>query len=1070
MRKLKVFLTALLILVSSAAFAQKITVTGVVTDASNGEPLSGAAILVKGTPDGVVADNDGRYSITVSPDATLGFTTIGYVDAEISVDGRTVINVNLEPDSELLEETIVVAFGTSTKESFTGSASVVNSEKLSKSQVSAVTSALAGQVAGVQLAQSSGDPTSKPSIRIRGYSSISAKNEPLYIVDGVPYDGDINNINPNDVENTTVLKDAASNALYGARGANGVIIITTKKAKSKDAVITFDAKLGVNQKALKDYDLITDPGQFYEAFYAGLYNYYVSEQGFSPKEATIVSNNALFGPASAGGLGYQTMEAPAGQLFIGYNGKLNPNAKIGHKINYNGQEYYLQPDRWNDYAYRNSLRQEYNLSVAGGGDKTNIYASLAYLDNQGITANSDFKRLTARLRAEYQAKSWLKVTGNMSYAKFDANSLNDEGKGTSTGNIWAFTSQIAPIYPLFVRDGNGNIMNDAHGFTMYDYGDGMNAGLVRPFITNANPLQANRLNTNNSEGNAFNAQGVVDITFLKYFKFTVNGSGSVTEARSTSVSNPYYGQFAGSGGTVGKSHARNFAFNTQQLLNYTQSFGKNNVNVMVGHEYYNIKGAEVGGSKQQMFSQDNKELDGAVIDNKNAYSYTTEYNTEGFLGRAQYDYDNRIFASASYRRDASSRFDPLRRWGNFWSAGAAWIISKENWFNASWVDLLKLKASYGENGNDNLIGEYMYTDTYNIVPSDGKPATMFNAKGNPEISWEKVGSFNTGVEFELFHGVLDGSVEYFYRNTHDMLFRFTVAKSLGYSSFYKNVGDMYNKGLEFNIGVNIINTNNINWRFDFNATTLKNKVTYLHPDVKTLTMEGHDGYTDGSYFYGEDLPIYTRYLKSYAGVDPETGESLWWKDVKDDDGNIVDREKTNVWSQGSYYLAKSSIPDVYGGFGTSLKIYGFDFSINFSYQLGGMSYDDGYETFMGSPTSSSIGYGIHKDIRNAWTPDNKGSNIPRFQYADEYTNGSSDRFLTSASYLNIENLNFGYTFPGKWTKKFGVEALRIYFAAQNLGYISARQGFDPRYSFEGTSNATVYQPIRTLSGGLNIKF
>lgn len=1068
MKKVKIFFTAFALLACVMASAQNITVKGVVTDASTGEPLPGAAILVKGTADGVVADFDGNYSITVPANATLGFTTIGFESAEIVVNGRTLINVALSPDFEMLNETIVVAFGTATKESFTGSAAVVNSDQLSRAQVSSVTSALAGQVAGVQLSQSSGDPTAKPSIRIRGYSSISAGKEPLYVVDGVPYDGDINNINPNDVESTTVLKDAASNALYGARGANGVIMITTKKAKGKDAVITFDAKVGVNQKALVPYDVVTDPGQYYELHYAALNNYYLSG-GASPSVANAKANAALFAASGSGGLGYQSISVPEGQMFIGLNGRLNPAATNGKIVNYKGTDYLIQPDNWMDYGFRNSVRQEYNLSVAGGGDKTNIYASLGYLNNQGITANSDFTRFTSRLRAEYNAKSWLKITANMSYAKYNSNSLTDEGKPTSTGNVWAYTSSCAPIYPVLVRDANGNPMKDANGITMYDYGDGMNAGLTRAFIPNANPLLANQLNTHNGEGNNFSAQGAADISFLKYFKFTVNASANVDEVRSTNVYNPYYGQFAGSGGTISKSHSRDFAFNTQQLLNYTQSFGKNNVNVMIGHEYYDVQGAIVGGGKQQMLSQDNKELSGAVTDTKSAYSYTTEYNTEGFLGRAQYDYDSRIFVSASFRRDASSHFAPEVQWGNFWSAGAAWIINKESWFRAPWVDMLKLKASYGQQGND-AIGSYMYTDLYDIVPNDGKPATMFSSKGNKEISWEKIGNFNVGAEFELFNGVVDGSVEYFYRKTKDMLFAFTVAKSLGYDAFYKNVGDMYNKGLEFNIGVNIINNRDIRWRIDANATTVKNKVTYLDPDVKTLNVEGYDGYTDGSYFYGEGLPIYTRYLKQYAGVDRETGESLWYKDVKDEEGNITGKETTKTWSEGSYYLAKSSIPDLYGGFSTSFYFHGFDFAVNFSYQLGGAAYDSGYAEFMYCPESGSTGTNYHKDLLKAWTPENPDSNIPRFQYADTYANGQSDRFLTNASYLNIENINLGYTFPEKWTKAFGVSSLRLYAACQNVAYFSARKGFDPRNSFSGGTSFSSYLPIRTISGGINIKF
>ncbi len=1069
MRKIKIFLSMLFVAVSFPAFAQNITVTGKVTDSDTGEPVAGAAVQLKGSVRTyALTDNAGDYKISVPANGELSVSCLGFVAVDVAVENRGVVNIVLEPETQKLDDVIVVAFGTSTKESFTGSAKVINSDDLAKSQVASVTSALAGKVAGVQLTSSSGAPGSTASIRIRGFSSISAGKEPLYIVDGMPYDGDLNNINPADVESTTVLKDAASNALYGARGANGVILITTKKAKSKDAVVTVDAKWGANTRALRDYEYITDPAMYYETHYQALNNYYLG-LGYSALEAHDKVNAVITGPAASGGLTYQVFSVPDGESFIGTNGKINPKATLGNYVTNDGTTYFLTPDNWTDEAYRNSLRQEYNLSVSGGTERANFYASLGYLNNQGITYNSDMTRYSARLKADYQAKSWLKFYGNTSFTNYNYNSLSDNGSSNSTGNVWAFTSQIAPIFPLYVRDKNGNVMIDDNGFRMMDYGDGMNAGLTRAFMPNANPLFANKVNTRNSEGHSATAAGAMDVTFLKHFKFTGNGSFSLDEYRGTTVQNPYYGQFAGSNGTISKTHARTTAFNTQQLLNYTQSFGKNNVNIMLGHEYYNTKYYYLGASKQNMFSQDNKELAGAVVDNQSAYSYTTEYNNEGFFLRGQYDYDNRIFASASYRRDASSRFHPKHRWGNFWSLGAAWIISKEPWFNAKWVDLLKIKTSYGTQGNDN-ISSYLYTDRYDIVPSAGNIGVSFSGKGTEDITWETNGNFNMGTEFTLFNGILDGSVEYFHRKTTDMLFAFNVAPSLGYTYYYDNIGDMKNYGVELALTANVIQKKNINWSIDFNATKVKNRITYLHDDVKTLTVDGYDGYNDGTYFYGEGLPIYTRYLKSYAGVDPETGKSLWYKNIKDEDGNITGKETTDQYASADYYLCGNSIPKWYGGFGTSFYCFGFDFSVNFSYQIGGKAFDSGYQTSMASPTQGSTGTNYHVDILKSWSKDNTGSNIPRFQYADTYSAGTSDRFLIDASYLNIENINAGYTFPSKWTEKIKIQSLRLYLAVENVWYWSKRQGFDPRYSFTGSTNYATYLPVRTISGGITIKF
>ena len=1071
MKKAKLFFSTLLVLLAVAVSAQNVQVSGVVSE-SNGDAVTGVAVQLKGsTTTYAMTDVFGGYRISVPSNGTLVFSCLGFKTVEIPVNGRAKIDVVLEADTEMLDETIVVAFGTSTKESFTGSAKVVKSDDLAKSQVSAVTSALAGQVAGVQLAQSSGAPGSAPTIRIRGFSSLNAGKDPLYIVDGVPYDGAIGRINPSDVESMTVLKDAASNALYGARGANGVIIITTKRSKSQDAVVTVDIKEGVNMKALQEYDYITSIPGYYEAHALALANYYRHEQGLSRQAAYAKVNTVITGPQNAGGLGYQVYTVPEGQSFIGFNGKVNPNATLGtYVIDPNTNErFWVTPDNWNDTAYRTGHRREYNVSVAAGTSRTNFYASVGYLKNEGITANSDQSRFSARLKADYQAKSWLKVYGNFAYTHYDSNSLGNNGTSNSTANIWAFTSQVAPIYPLFVRTEDKQIKIDQWGFQMMDYGDGMNGGLSRPFMTNANPVFANKVNTRYSEGNAINAYGAADITFLKYFKFTINASENVDEYRYTSVQNPYYGQFASSKGSVSKQHVRSAAFNTQQILNYNQQFNQLNVGVMVGHEYYDLRSYSLSASKQNMYNQDNKELDGAVKDNSSAGSYTTEYNVEGFFSRAQADYAGKYFASASFRYDASSHFAVDHRWGSFWSVGGAWIISKEPWFQANWIDMLKLKASYGSQGNDD-IGSYRYTDTYLIAPSAGEVSVAFDQKGNPNITWETNTNFNAGFEFTFLKGALDGSFEFFKRNTTDMLFWFTTAPSVGYTGYYDNVGDMYNMGLEFSLTANIINTRDMQLSLNFNATHLKNKITRIADQLKTLTVDGIPGYNSSGYYIGEGVPIYSQYLKRYAGVDKATGKSLWYKNVEDAEGNVIGEETTNNWSLASYHVAPSSIPDLYGGFGLNFGFKGFDFAINCSYQLGGQIFDNGYQTLMGNPVSGSTGSNYHKDLLLGWSETNVDSNIPRFQYGDNYANGGSDRFLIDASYLNIENINIGYTFPSKLVGKIGLSSLRIYAAVENVAYWSRRQGLDPRTSFSGDSAYTSYLPIRTISGGLTLKF
>ena len=1080
---------AAMFILSLSAYAQDLTVTGVVTDSSTGESVPFAGVQIKGTTAGTVTDIDGLYSISVPSDGVLIFSSIGYKSLEISVAGNSKINAVLHPDTEQIEETIVVAFGKATKESFTGSATVVKSSDIAKTQSSDVTRALEGVVAGVQMTTSTGTLGSSPSIMVRGIGSMSAGTAPLYVVDGIPYSGDMNNINPSDIESMTVLKDAASNALYGARGANGVIMITTKKAKrgESDATVNFDAKWGLNTKALKDYDVITDPGQYYEAYYTALRNYYqnpdpsldengnlIITPGLTAAQAHIKANQTIAGDTNAGGLGYIVYDVPVGQSLVGMNGKLNPNATLGRIVGYKDEEYLIMPDSWIDEAYRNSLRQEYNLSISGGGEKTSILASFGYLNNKGIVDGSDMYRYTARLRADYQAKKWLKIGANLSYTNYNWNNGNsDEGSGDSTGNIFAIATGIAPIYPIFMRNADGSIKIDPKtGYKRYDYGEGSNGGLIRPYLGNSNALLEATIDKNNAEGNAFNGTAFAEVKFLKDFTFTFNAGLGVDETRGTAIKNKFYGMAANVGGMISKSHSRSFYMNLQQLINWNKTFGGlHNVNVLIGHENYMRKSYGLSASKSQMFSMENDELNGAVVDGKSPGSSAGMYNNEGYFIRAQYDFSNRIFASVSYRRDASSRFHPDHRWGNFWSLGGGWLINHEAWFpQQPWLDMLKVKASIGSQGNDN-IGDYLYTDTYSLSNSQDSPAISFGVKGNKEITWETNTNFNAGIDFDLLGGKVSGTVEYFYRNTSDMLFWFTTPLSLGYSGYYDNIGDMRNSGIELAVNVGLIRNERVRWDAYVNMTHYTNKVTMLPTDKKTITVEGYEGYANGNRFIGEGLPLYTFYIPKYEGVNKETGKALWRKDIlAEDKKTVLGWETTEEYSEATQYLCGEPTPDLYGGFGTSLEFMGFDISASFTYSIGGLAYDSGYSGFMSSPTSLNIGGNFHKDLADAWTPQNKDSQIPRFQYQDQYSASSSDRFLTDASYFNFQNAQIGYSLPERVIRKMHLSRLRIYVACDNIAYWSRRQGLDPRFSFSGTTNSAVNSPVRTISGGINLTF
>ncbi len=1088
----KIVLSFTLILMAFAsAFAQNKQVTGTVTGV-DGAPIVGATVVVDGTTLGTSTDLQGRYTLSAPTNGTLVFSFIGYEDAKLAINGKTTVNVVLKEASKTIDDVIVVAFGEAKKDAFTGSAKVVSSEDLSKTQSSNVSDALVGKVAGMQTTSSSGRPGAGQSITINGVGSINAGTAPLWIVDGMPYEGDINNINPADIESITVQKDAASNALYGARGANGVIMVTTKRAKMGDARITFDAKWGVNTRALQTYDYVDNAGEYYELHYRALYNNYrLGDETKKPKshaEAHKLANELLTS-TNAGGLGYTVMTVPAGQLLIGTNGKLNPNATTGYRTEWTDpatgkkQSYWVQPDDWLNELYRPSFRQEYNVNISAANEKANFFASFGYLDNNGIIYGSRQERYTTRLRADYQAKKWLKVGGNFSYTHFNWWNGNSNEGASDGGNVFATAIQTAPIYPIYIRDGKGNYTYDEHGFRRYDFGSGHNAGMKRPVSGSSNPLQDIQLNKNTSEGNAFAASGFAEIRFYRDLKFVFNAGMNLDETRSTYLLNPYYGQFATGGGSVSKSHDRVISYNLQQLLNYTHTFGFNhNVDILVGHETYDISTYSLGAGKSQMFSYDYDELAGLVVDGQSATSYRTQYNNEGYFVRAQYDYDQRIFVSASYRRDASSRFHPDHRWGNFWSLSAAWLINKESWFNVPFVDLLKVKASYGSQGNDS-IGDFLYADSYTISnDGQGGIATIFARKGNPNITWETNGNLMIGAEFGLFQNRLYGNIDYYYRKTSDMLFSLSVAPSLGYTSYYTNVGDMANTGINVELGGDVMRRKNFVWSLGLNFSHNSNKVTKLPDQYKqNRTSDGKTiGYDNGSYFLAEGYNRYTLYMPTYAGVN-SNGESMWWAyEVNQETGEYVTdskgnrkRYKTNNYNAAYLYgreLQGDPSPALFGGINTALQFYGVDVSANFTYQIGGLIYDSGYAMMMNSPMQTSVGYALHRDLWDAWSEDNKDSNIPRFRYNDQNYAATSSRFLTDASYLNIQNITIGYTLPIHITRKFLVEKLRVYVACDNVYYFSQRKGLDPRQSNSGGANPYTYAPIRTFSGGVTISF
>lgn len=1077
MEKKRFFLAACLLSATCWASAQ-VRVTGKVVSNDDGQPVVGASVIVPGTKAGTVTDIEGKFVLTVPKGySKLRVSSIGMEPQVITAKEK--VTVALQNNAKALDEVMVVAFGTTKKSAFTGSAATVDAKQLENHVVTNVATALAGSVPGLSIRGASGQPGSgNGSISIRGISSMYAGTDPLIIVDGAPYSASLSNISPDDIESVSVLKDAASAALYGARGASGVIIITTKKGKTSNAVINVDAKWGVSTRAVPDYDIIRDPGEYYEAYYKQLYNRNFYGLGQSATAANANANTQMLKD-----LVYNVYTVPQGQQLIGMNGKLNPNATLGNKYTGpDGVEYYLTPDDWQDMTYRHGLRQEYNVNASGGSDRASYYSSLGYLKDEGIIRNSDYDRITARLRADYQAKNWLKLGANIGFVHSIQHQNAGLNQSLNSTNLMYYASSMAPIYPAYVRivnpDGSISIKKDQYGNDAYDYGTSTNngySGLTRPFLATGNPLGSNQYNQIETEGNQLNGTFTADVNITSWLKFNATSTINYGLSSYSDYENPFYGPKVGVNGELTKSTDYNWRTNHVQTLTFVKDFGPHSVTALLGHEYYKTVEKYLGATASGGFSPEIPELN-AFAKPLTTSSYKSVYNVEGYFSSLQYNYAGQYFLSASYRRDASSRFAKENRWGNFWSVGAAWLLTKSKFLSdVSWLDELKLKASIGQQGNDN-IGNWAYIDLYSLTKaSDTSMTPVFYRKGNKDITWETTTSLNIGTEFSLFKGRLTGSLDFYSKKTTDLLFWLSVPESAGTRGYYGNVGDIRNNGVELTLTGTLIRNRMVDWTVTGNLAHNTTKILAL-PESKIADNGGFMETSSNSImqnWYKVGGSLYNAVLPEYAGVDSQ-GQALYWVD-DDLQGSTsrpgVNHSRTTTDPNiASKYEQGSMLPKLVGGFSTSIRVWNFDLSAVFDYQIGGKVFDYRYLTLM-TPSEGASGAGgaIHKDYLKSWSPDNTSSNIPRWQYGDKYTTATSNRFLTNASYFNFQSFTVGFTLPKGLVP--GISKIRVYAAGENLGFISARKGLDPRYSYDGSgSSVPAYSPARNISGGIQLTF
>lgn len=1037
MRKLLALCVAITAMLCAHAQNASRVVTGQVISAADGEPLVGATVVPFGEGNGTATDVDGKFRLSVSNNLReIQVSYVGMITKQVEIT-PSFMTIALESSEQQLEEVMVVAYGTAKKSSYTGAASTISSSTIEKLQVSNVSKALEGAAPGVQVAMQSGQPGTSATVRIRGIGSINSSSAPLYVVDGMPYDGNISAINSADIESISILKDAASTALYGARAANGVIVITTKKGNAQKSRVTLEARVGVNSRAIPEYDIMTDAGQYMTTYWGMLKN-----QLGSGADASA----AIFG-----NLGYNPFDCDNDQI-VNANGELTSARKLWN-------------DNWADEAIKNGMRQEYNLTVQGGNDRSNHFLSLGYLNDEGIVKNSDFTRFSLRASGDYDVNRYLSINGNIAYSRGEQNSLAISALGNYV-NTFMFTQMIAPIYPVYAYNRQGERLYNEDGSVIYDFGDGTYG--TRAYASNQNVVASDKANRNRVINDNLSSRFGLNLNIWDGIQFRANIGYDVTNTMQDRFQTPSFGDAQTSGGRAYKYRTRNETYTINELLTYNKVFNqKHSLDVLAGHETYKMKYNYLYNAKTNFYDPTVDEFSNAIL-MEEMNSYTDEYTIESWLGRVNYGYDEKYYLSGSLRSDGSSRFAKDHRWGTFWSVGASWRFSKEEFMKGiTWLDNASLRASYGSVGNDDVY--YPGTTTSNYYPaktqfsvdnSDGSFAVSRYYQGNKDLTWETSYNFNVGLSALLLDNLLNVDVEWFHKRTKDMLYNVPQPPSSGISYISENALTMINRGVEFTLTVNIPMPRDFRWSWTFTGTHYTNKVTDIPEDKR------EDGITHDSYYnIREGRSVWDFYYYKYAGVD-EDGHSTWYVDVTDENGKVTGRETTTDYSNATKYYIGTAIPDFQGGITTDFAWKGIDFSIAMNYQLGGKIYDAMYAQLMHA--GSDAGTNWHKDILRAWTPENTNTDVPILD-GDQNANTFSDRFLIGADFFNIRNITLGYTFPNEWMRKASIEKARVYLAADNVALWSKRKGMDPRQYIYGQSQAN-YSAIRTVSFGLSLTF
>lgn len=1041
------------------SFAQDKEISGNVADESG--PIPGVTILKKGTNIGTETDFDGKYTIKAKAGDVLVYSFVGLKTTEKTVGSSNVISVVMKSDN-VLDDVVVVAYGTQSKNSITGSVSVINKEQVENSTFSNPVKSLEGLVSGLRVIQSDGQPGSDPIIRIRGFGSINADSAPLIVLDGVPYSGSLSSINPKDIESTSVLKDASSTSLYGNKASNGVLLITTKKGVKNQTRINIDSKIGITQRGAREYDIIKTPGKFYETYHSVLAN---SEFHRLNTAGTPITMNEAMKFASDNLIGrvgnYNLYDVKDNELIDPVTGKLNSSANL------------LVNDRWEDALFRSAaIFDSNNFSISGGSEDITYYLSLGTETNNGYTVRSSFKRNTASLKAS-SAKIYdvLTISGDISYANSKSqavpSTLNVNGNPTTNfANAFFWTRRIAPIYPVYQYDANWKPIlnsNNPNGLA-YDFGQpqffagGKSRG-ARGYAVGEHPLAVIENTTQETVRDNFNGglRAKLDLPFGFQFEYVMNYLTEVDKG--TDFTKPGAGAFALSQNGLLTNSRDNFsALTNQQLLTWKKENDNHSFNVLLGHETYEENFTTLSLSKNNLIGDLSPVLDNSSV-YTSASNYNTNYTTEGYFSRLIYGLNNTYYLNLTGRYDGSSVFHPDERWGTFWSAGASWVMSNEDFMDSKVINYAKLAVNYGTTGNDRIFyagtgtrNLVAYENQYEVDENNGALTQNLLYLGNKELTWEKSASLDVSYEVSLFNS-LSVSLGYYRKKSNDLLFNTPLPTSTGKGSRPQNAGAMINSGFETEISWNAVKKENINVSFNANLSTLKNKITELPDDDKPIQA--------GNFRREVGRSIFDYYMRKSAGVNATNGNAQWYKKDATTGKDVI----TEDYSEADrYFIDKQAIPDITGGFGTNVKLGDFSLSLQFAYQLGGYGVDNEYYGLLGATTNiTNI-----VDYDKTWTVDNPTASLPRVDPLAPNQYNNSDLYLTDLSYLSLSNINLAYVLQNETFKKYHIDNVKFYGTINNAFLLySARQGYDPRLNSVGASSAE-YGANRTIAFGVSI--